>query len=1120
MSKGTRWKARRALLAGLVAACAFLAASFEMTAQELYGSVTGVVKDAQGGVLPGAAVVIVNRNTGLQRETTTNTEGGYTFANLPGGSYDVRVTMTGFREAVRSNVPLAVGQISRVDISLEVGGVAEVVEVKSEVQLLQTDKADTRTELKPTEITNLPLNQYRNYQMLLNLVPGSQPGYNAFSETLLPQGTLNIIMGGQDGTQQTTRNDGTNLVNAFLPAAQVYIPPAETIESVNVVTGSMDAESGGASGAAISVITKSGTNQLRGSGFFFYNNDKLNATPYYFGRGEAPRKLPLNRQTRGGTVGGPILRNHLFYFGSYEGYFSETERFAFYSVPDAALRRGDFSGALNTNGTLQQIYDPASAVLTGATAGRTQFAGNVIPSARIHPIARRIVDTYYPLPNVEGSGAGGYTNNYREIQRDTTDRHNIDVKVNWNRTGSHQIWGKVSHMDARINDRHVFPFPTTEEAGARTDVFNYAAGQTWTIGNSMTMDGAVGLATMYTSAKSPDTFMGMLGLDLGIPGTNDQGRGDERYAGLPRFNTGFSAIGDAVGFIPTTRDDGTWSGSFNVTKFAGQHEFKGGYSTTRMTLEHWNPEGANPRGQFDFATNATRTFGTGAQTGNFYNQYAAFLLGLVGTANRSIQHELFTVREWQHGLYFRDRWNVNTRLTLDLGLRWEYYPIMNRANRGMERLDLNTLEVLLGGVGGNPTSVGLEAAKDHFAPRIGGVYRLDDDTVLRSGYGLAFESRPWAQNFRGHASYPLAINTTFQPAAAVSQFGWYGTLDQGLPFVQGPDTSSGRIALPNTVGMTSPSLDAGRRPRTHSWNVAFERRLPFVSVDVAYVGNKSVDVRQNINANAVRTLGGGNTDRPYFVSHGRQNAINVSTPYAWRTFQSLQVGINRPMTNGLLLKGHYTYSRGRLLGTNYELQTPEFQARNVQRQGAGAQGAAGIREHNLQMAAVYQLPWTSEGSSGILRQIVNNCQVSGVLSLLSGEPFTVTADATALNTPGNTMTADLVRDLDRVGEIGAAGFYYDPSSFAQPTCGLCLGNTVLNQFTGPGVVNLDVAILRSFGFGGSRRLEARVDASNVTDTPKFGNPNSSLTSGDFMRVFTLNPRYTERQVRLSLRFSF
>jgi hypothetical protein len=1110
----------RTLIAGVLIAGTCLAVSERPAAQELYGSVVGVVKDAQAGVLPGAAVVIVNRNTGLKRETTTNAEGTYTFANLPGGSYDVRVTLSGFREALRSNMPVAVGQISRADMTLEVGGVAEVVEVTSDVQLLQTDKADTRTELKPTEITNLPLNQYRNYQALLNLVPGSQPGHNAFGPTLLPQGTLNMVIAGQDGTQQTTRNDGTNLVNAFLPAAQVYIPPAETIESVNVVTGSMDAESGGASGAVISVTTKSGTNELKGSAFMFYNDEALNAAPYYFGRGEPPTKLPLTQKIGGGTMGGPIRRNHLFFFGAYEGYFSKSEQFAFYSVPDEALRRGDFSQALNANGTLQRIYDPTSAALAAPTPGRSQFPGNVIPRDRINPIAQQILDLYYPLPNVEGTGAGGLSNNYRRTQPNTIDRHNVDFKLTWSRTGAHQIWGKVSHMDARVNDRHVFPFPTTEEAGARTDTWNYAAGQTWTLGPTLTMDASIGVATMYTSAALPDTSLGMLGLQLGIPGTNDYGTGDSRHGGLPRFNTGFSAVGDGVNFIPTTRDDATMSGAVNVTKFLGAHEFRGGFTTTRFTLEHWNPEGANPRGLFTFATNATRTFGPGSQTGNFYNQYAAFLLGLVGTANRSIQHELFTVREWQHALYIRDRWNVSPQLTLDLGVRWEYFPIMNRAKWGMERLDLDTLDVLLGGLGGNPDTVGIDAAKDQFGPRLGTVYRLNDDTVIRSGYGLAFEARPWAQNFRGTSQYPLAINANFETPAEIAQFGWYGTLDQGLPIVVGPDISSGRVPLPNTVAMTSPSLDAGRRPRTHSWNVAFERRLPLVSVDVAYVGNRSVDSRENINHNAVRTLGGGAADRPYYESHGRQLAVNVSTPYGKRSYHSLQIGVNRPMTNGLLLKGHYTYSRARILGTNYELQTPEFQARNWQRQGTGVQGAAGVREQNLHMGFVYQLPWTSNGAGGIAKRIINDWQVSGVLGILSGEPFTVTADATALNTPGNTMTADLVGPVTKIGKIGADGFYYDPAAWAQPTCSLCLGNTFIHQFTGPGIVNLDLSLQRSFPIGGSRRLEARIEGNNVTDTPKFGNPVSSITSGDFMRVFSLNPRFTERQVRLSLRFSF
>ena len=167
-------------------------------------------------------------------------------------------------------------------------------------------------------------------------------------------------------------------------------------------------------------------------------------------------------------------------------------------------------------------------------------------------------------------------------------------------------------------------------------VWQYTVGQTWTLGPKLTLDSTIGVATMDTTAKTADYFQGMIGLQqLGIPGTNDQGSGDERYSGLPNFVTGFQALGNAVGFIPNTRADRTVSGGLNVTRFAGQHEFKGGYTFSQMTLDHWNPEGANPRGSFTFASNATRTFGTGAQTANFYNQYAAFLLGLVGTANKS-----------------------------------------------------------------------------------------------------------------------------------------------------------------------------------------------------------------------------------------------------------------------------------------------------------------------------------------------------------------------------------------------------------------------------------------------------------------------------------------------------
>ena len=842
----------------------------------LYGGLVGNVVDAQGAVVPGASVTIVNKDTNLTRETTTDAQGGYSFTNIQAGPYDVKVVLTGFRESVRSRVPVTTGQISRVDLTLAVGNVTESITVQSEAELLQTDKADVHTELKSTEITNLPLNRFRNYQALVALVPGSLPPAFQNAETDTPQRSLNMTVNGQDGAANTTLTDGTRNVNVGLPHHNVYIAPAETIETVNITTGSMDAEEGMAAGVAISVVTKSGTNNFKGSGFEFFNNEKLNATPYYFGRGATPVKLPVERQTFGGTLGGPILRNRLFFFGSYEGYISRQRAFAFFNVPNAALRNGDFSNALNANGTLQQIYDPFTGDMATGT-GRSQFANNMIPADRVNPISRQLL-ALYPLPNVEGTGAGGLTANYREERPSSTDRHNFDLKVNWNRTPAHQLWGKYSHMNALVDDLFTFPLPTADGDGGETKVHLITGGQTWSLGKSLLVDSSIGVSIMNQFCSSPDFALGMMGLDLGIPGTNDQGRGDPRYAGLPQFSSGFTALGNTPTWSPAYRDEGSVSFSTNVTKVAGSHDFRAGYRVDYLTLDNWQPERANPRGGFTFAGNATRTFGTGSQTANFYNTYAAFLLGLVNTASKSFQYELFTGREWQHAMFVRDRWTVKQKLTLDLGLRWEYYPVMTRADRQIEMLDLQTLDVLIGGVGGNPKNMGLKAPMDGFTPRIGAVYRLNDKTVLRSGYGATLDARGMSaqEAFRGDFSYPLVLNASFQPAAGTSTFGWYGTLDQGIPRLEGPDLSSGRVRLPNSYGMQTSVPESTDRGRTHSWNVSFERRLPLnLSADVAYVGNRLVGglppaEGQTININTVQHMGGGDTDRPYFASHGRQ----------------------------------------------------------------------------------------------------------------------------------------------------------------------------------------------------------------------------------------------------------
>jgi hypothetical protein len=1090
-------------------------------AQILYGSIVGNVRDAQGGVVPGATVTIVNKETNLTRDTTTDAEGAYSLVNVIPGPYDVKISLTGFREGVRTNVPVTIGQIARVDLTLEVGALTESVTVQSEAELLQTDKADVHTELKSAEITAMPLNQFRNYQALLNLVPGASPARFNNAETDTPARSLTTYVNGQSSYQNTTRTDGATNVNIWLPNHLMYVAPAETIDTVNVSTNNFDAEQGMAGGAAVTVVTKSGTNQFKGSAFEFHNNESFNATPYFFGNDPngKPDKLPISRNIYGGTAGGPIVRNKLFFFGSYEGYKSSQSLFQAFNVPNAALRDGDFSNALNTNGTVQTIYDPLTGNPDGT--GRQPFPNNQIPAGRIHPIARQLLE-WYPMPNSGGTGAGNLTSNHFREEKRTTDRSNYDVKINFNRTSSNQLWGKFSYLDAVVDDRTYFliPDPNGTGDGGMTKVTQLTGGQTWTLSPTMVWDATFGFSRQKQDVLGADHNVGNFGLDtLRIPGTNDQGSGDARYGGYPRFDTGFSVLGNFEGWMPIFRDERTYSFSTNVSKTMGRHDLRGGYMMNFLYLDHWQPELDNPRGRFDFTTRSTTALRGGPQTNNFYNQWASFLLGMPGTVSKSVQYETMTGREWQHGLFLRDRWNVSDKLTLDLGLRWEYYPIMTRADRGIEIVDIPTQTVLLGARGGNPKNLGLTAAKDNFAPRVGMIYRWNEDTVIRTGYGITYNPIGWSRPLRGF--YPLTIaasfvnNETFQP---------FGSIDQGIPLIVGPDLNSGRIALPPTVDMRTPELGNVDRGTLQSWNLFLERRLPLdVSVDIGYVGTKGDGGYADIDANAPTVIGGGNQSRPLFAEFGRNRDLKLWGQRLKTRYHALQLGVNRPFTKGLLLKGAYTWSKAMNMTdedgwTGLSYNTASQLHRNY--------AVAGFdRTHNFQMGFLYQLPWQSNGGYGnVARAIISDWQLNGVVGISSGVPFNVTANGDVLNTPSNLQTADLVGDINKLGQIGASGTYYDIGAWQQPQ-GVKFGDTGRNSLRGPGMFNMDASLFRSFPLGATRRLEFRVEAINVTNTPKFNNPEGNVTSGSFMRITGVNNvggavNFPERQVRLGLRFAF
>ncbi|MGH9162396.1 MAG: TonB-dependent receptor, partial [Vicinamibacteraceae bacterium] len=766
-----------------------------LDAQVLYGSIVGAVRDSSGAAVPGATVTATNSQTNLVLTGVTNEAGNFTISNVQPGAYDVKVELQGFREFVRTGVPVTANTISRVNATLEIGELAETVTVASEAALLQTDRADTHTELKSKEVTDLPLSNYRNYQSLMNLVPGATPAtfQNALTDT--PARSLRTFVNGQNPNSNATKTDGATNLNIWLPHHVMYVSPAETVDTVNISTSNFSAEQGQAGGAAVTVLTKSGTNQLSGSAFELFNNERLNARPFF-----DPEKLPIDRHIAGGTLGGPILRNRLFYFGSYEGFFERSSAFEFLDVPSVALRGGDFGNATNEDGSVQTIHDPATGNPDGT--GRQPFPSNVMPHNRMSPAAQRLLDLY-PAPNT--GEAHDATRNFLRQNDTDVDRHNADVKINWNRTSSHQIWGKYSQMNAVVGN--LFYLGVDGSGKGDTKVYQSTLGHTWTLGPTLVLDSTFGFSRQDQTVLASDFELGFFGRDvLGIPGTNGgsgQFADDERYSGFPQFNIGFSTLGNSAGWNPLFRDERTYAITTNVTKTAGNHELRFGYSGNYLYLDHWQPEIANPRGNFDFAGNATAL--NGGQTPNLYNTYAAFLLGLVGTASKSAQYELMTAREWQHALYINDRWQLSDRMTLNLGVRYEYYPLMTRADRGIERLDLDTMEVLLGGVGGNPENLGLDAGNGLFAPRLGLTYRLGDDTVFRIGYGITYNPLPFARPLRGF--YPLTIAGTFTQD---NEWGWVSRLDEGIPEVVGPDLSTGRIALPSSVSMRTPETDLTR----------------------------------------------------------------------------------------------------------------------------------------------------------------------------------------------------------------------------------------------------------------------------------------------------------------------
>ena len=1117
---------RLSIAFGALVVLAYLLATPPAGAQVLYGSVTGIVRDSTGASVPGASITITNKTTGLTQSAVSNETGAYTITNVQPGSYDVKVSLQGFKEFLQTDVPVTVGEIARVDVSLQVGALTEIIEVVSAQKLLQTDKADLHAEFKSKEITSAPLGNYRNYQSLINQVPGATPAgfQNAITDS--PARALTTNVNGTNRNNNNTRIDGSTSVFVWLPHHTAYVPPAETIDTVNITTNNFDAEQGMAGGAAVTVITKSGTNEFRGSGFYFFDGDQLQARWGFLP--ETREKPESRRMITGATLGGPIAKNKLFFFGAFEGTYERLGFSRIYTVPTAPLRAGDFSGISTI------IYDPDTGNADGT--GRTPFANNRIPDERISQPARTLLGLV-PMPTT-----GGETSNFANSGTQKMDRPNYDFKINWNRSSSHQIWGKYSLMDATV-----FGEPGLGEAGGQclcsggigtgdTKVHVATVGTTWTVSPAFVVDGSFGLTRMDQSVTGQD-FGQNFGLDvLGIPGTNGS---DPRQGGLPIFNfaTGYSNLGNIDTWTPIFRNDRSYTASMNITTLKGRHELRYGYDLVKHELNHWQPEiGGGPRGRFTFGGGATAL--NGGPAPDQFNVLADFLLGLptnsglTAAMDKSLQFEEMTGREWQHGLYIRDRWTVNDKLTLSLGLRYEYYPIMTRANRGLERLDFTqTLPfpgvalpqpvVLLGGLGDIPEDVGLKPAKDLFGPRLGLAYQINDETVVRAGWGRTFNPLPWSRPLRGF--YPLTIAAEFFGA---NNFQPFRSLEQGIPAIETPDVSTGRIPLDPRAQMRTPEPDNVNRGHIDSWNVTIERRLPLDLVaSASYVGTASREGYADRELNAGEP-GTGTAGAPLAAQFGRTSSTLSWGSRTRANYHALQVAVNRPFVNGLLVRGAYTLSKAM-----NEVDDDGWAALfwSAPSQIDRNYALAGYdRTHVLQLGVVYALPF-GQGDTNVLNAIIRDWQVNANISAYSGRPFTVTASGASLTALFGNQTADQVGEPRKTGIKKPFEPFYEAGAWA-PVTEVRFGNSGRNSLRGPGTGNTDMSVFRSFPVGDRVRLEGRVEIFNLFNAVHFdagqggaaaGAVRNSRAASDFMTLSNDGGApQDQRTIRLGFRITF
>lgn len=1062
------------------------------------GVILGTVTDQTAAVIPGADVVITNTATNIRTSVKTDQYGNFYLQNVAiPGPYRLAVDAAGFRGFVREGIVLDLDQRLRVDPQLTVGVTTETTTVTGEIAPMQTDSGSVGHVMDNTNILSLPLLQRVGFD-LNNLLPGvSYQTYPA--ATLWGSGDIARFNGGQ-GSANEIQIDG--IVNESSRGGYAsYYPNVDSIQELKVLSAAYSAEYGGSAGGVILATLKGGTNSFHGTLFEFLRNDAMNARNFFLNPNQAKQEFKQNRF--GESLGGPIRKNKLFFFEDWEAIRNRQAAVNTSSVPTDAERAGNFSSSV-----FPVIYDPATTVVSSTgTVQRTPFPGNIISPNRLDPAALNVV-AYYPEPNVPG---GGIANNYTLDAPGRLRTDQADLRMDYYLSDRLKLMGHESVFD--FFQKYSPNYTTVADTSAgltRKRRQNGGVNLVYTLSPTMTNEFKVGFnrELMRVVGYSQDgNYPQKLGIN-NVPQTV-----------FPTFViAGLSNVGDGGANSVSLRRATYYQMGDTFSIIRGRHYIKIGTDIRRQIESNFQP--SMPSGQFSFAANQT-----GLGVANTGLGMASFIMGLGNSASISLGAFNYMIAP-NYSVFVQDDFRVSSRLTLNLGLRWE--PTFNfheKYNR-LSWFDPNVGHIVFAGQGGEPTTI-YPTEYRNFAPRLGLAYNLPDKwkTVVRAGYGIDWTNPTLVDN-PGTAMeqpYPWGGSRTTAPLALPTNAAYQLSQFQGFA----PLVTVDQCMASSSTCATSASLifydQKAKMPYMQSWNFSVQRALTStIALDVAYVGTKGDHLYtggDSLLQLPLQLLGpnsqfGGLTpaQRSPFPTF---SSISIGTFAGGSTYQSLQVRGDKRLSRDVAFGVSYTWSKC-LENTGA--------AENRFNRAAEKHLCTDDTGQRLVNTFVYRFPWGPGrryfNGPGVLPKILGGWETDGTFSLIGGKPFSVTVTPnTASANGGGTMRANRVlgvsgnlpRDQRTLQEFFNIAAFTAPAPYT-------FGNSAPDILWGPGFVNLDLVLAKIFTVLRERvKVDFRAEAYDALNTPFFGFPGSTLGAAGFG---TISSALNSRVMQMALKVIF